>query len=69
MTTNIKPLTFDLVPRKRGFAAMDPKRVKEIASMGGAAAHAKGTAHVFNSEEAMYAGRKGAAARIAKRGK
>ena len=30
---------------RRGFAAMDPARQREIASKGGRAAHAKGTAH------------------------
>ena len=36
----------DEKPRKstRGFASMDPERQKEIASKGGRAAHAKGTA-------------------------
>jgi general stress protein YciG len=43
----------------RGFAAMDPRRQKEIASAGGRAAHEKGTAHEFSSEEARNAGRKG----------
>jgi general stress protein YciG len=43
----------------RGFAAMDPALVREIASKGGKAAHAAGTAHEFNSDEARQAGRKG----------
>lgn len=43
----------------RGFAGMDPARQREIASKGGKAAHAKGTAHEFSSEEARAAGRKG----------
>ena len=43
---------------KRGFASMDPTRRREIASMGGKAAHAKGTAHEWSSEEAKEAGRK-----------
>ena len=38
---------------------MDPKRQNEIASKGGRAAHAKGTAHQFSSEEAREAGRRG----------
>lgn len=38
---------------------MDPQRQREIASKGGRAAHAKGTAHEFTSEEARNAGRKG----------
>ncbi|MEO6320827.1 MAG: KGG domain-containing protein [Polaromonas sp.] len=44
---------------ERGFAAMDPKRQREIASEGGKAAHLSGNAHEFNSEEARAAGRKG----------
>lgn len=38
---------------------MDPSKQKEIASKGGRAAHAKGTAHEFTSDEARVAGRKG----------
>jgi general stress protein YciG len=38
---------------------MDPNKQKEIASKGGRAAHAKGTAHEFTSDEARVAGRKG----------
>ncbi|WP_437736800.1 KGG domain-containing protein [Sorangium sp. So ce1335] len=45
----------------RGFAAMDQKQQRAIASMGGKAAHQKGTAHEFSSEEARAAGRKGGA--------
>ncbi|MDI6828351.1 MAG: KGG domain-containing protein [Armatimonadota bacterium] len=44
---------------KRGFASMDPQKQREIASKGGKAAHAKGTAHEWNSFEAKQAGRKG----------
>ena len=44
---------------KRGFASMDAAKQKEIASKGGRAAHAKGTAHEFTSDEARVAGRKG----------
>jgi uncharacterized protein len=43
----------------RGFASMDPQRQREIASQGGRAAHEKGTAHEFTSEEARQAGSKG----------
>lgn len=43
----------------RGFAAMDPQKQRQIASMGGKAAHAKGAAHEFTSAEAREAGRKG----------
>jgi len=42
----------------RGFAAMDPQRQREIASLGGRAAHQSGHAHEFTSEEARAAGRK-----------
>ena len=44
---------------RRGFAAMDADKQREIASKGGRAAHEKGTAHEFTSEEARAAGRKG----------
>jgi hypothetical protein len=52
----------DSQPRKkarRGFAAMSAEKQREIASLGGKAAHAKGTAHEFSPEEAREAGRKG----------
>ena len=38
---------------------MSEQERKRIASMGGKAAHAKGTAHEFTSSEARAAGRKG----------
>jgi general stress protein YciG len=38
---------------------MDASKQREIASKGGRAAHAKGTAHEFTSDEARVAGRKG----------
>ena len=47
------------ISSKRGFASMDPQRQKEIASLGGKAAHASGKAHEFNTAEAREAGRKG----------
>ena len=43
----------------RGFASMDAAKRREIASKGGKAAHAKGTAHEWTPEEAREAGRKG----------
>src|SRR5689334_25184362 len=46
----------------RGFASMDREKQREIASKGGRAAHAKGTAHEFDSGEARDAGRKGGVA-------
>ena len=42
--------------KNRGFASMDPDRQRQIASEGGKAAHQKGTAHEFTSEEARRAG-------------
>jgi general stress protein YciG len=50
----------------RGFAAMDREKQRAIASKGGRAAHAKGTAHEFTTEEARAAGRKGGQAAHAK---
>ena len=46
-------------PSRRGFAAMDPARVRELARLGGKSAHRRGKAHEFTSEEARLAGRKG----------
>jgi len=45
--------------RNRGFASMNSERQREIARKGGKAAHEKGTAHEFTSDEARAAGRKG----------
>jgi general stress protein YciG len=58
-------------PRKerRGFASMSPDKQREIASKGGRAAHAKGTAHEWSSDEAREAGRKGGMASRGGRGK
>jgi general stress protein YciG len=44
---------------RRGFASMSAEKQREIASKGGRAAHLKGTAHEWTSEEARRAGRKG----------
>jgi len=38
---------------------MDPGKQREIARKGGQAAHDKGTAHEWTSDEARMAGRKG----------
>jgi general stress protein YciG len=46
---------------------MDRSKQREIASKGGKAAHQKGTAHEWTSEEAREAGRKGGLASHAKR--
>jgi uncharacterized protein len=52
----------------RGFASMDREKHREIASKGGRAAHAKGTAHEWSSAEAREAGRKGGLASRSKHG-
>jgi general stress protein YciG len=44
---------------KRGFGSMDEDKQREIAAEGGRAAHERGTAHEFDSQEAREAGRKG----------
>ena len=63
-----EPVAASPAPKKRrGFAVMDPKRVSEIASKCGKAAHAAGTAHEFSREEAREAGRKGGYATHARR--
>lgn len=46
----------------RGFASMDRTKQREIARKGGRAAHLRGTAHEWSSEEAREAGRKGGTA-------
>lgn len=45
--------------RSRGFASMNTEKQREIARKGGRAAHEKGTAHEFTTDEARAAGRKG----------
>lgn len=44
---------------KRGFASFSDEKRKQVASLGGKAAWAKGVAHKFTREEATLAGRKG----------
>lgn len=44
---------------RRGFAAMDPDKQRQIARQGGKAAHQQGVAHQWTTEEARAAGRKG----------
>jgi uncharacterized protein len=60
-TTDAKERTMMNAERKerRGFASMSPEKQREIASKGGRAAHQKGTAHEWTSDEARNAGRKG----------
>lgn len=45
----------------RGFAIISPERQREIARMGGKAAHEQGKAHEWTPEEAAQAGKKGGA--------
>ena len=67
VATQSEEASQDKPRRPRGFAAMDPKLVSELAKRGGKAAHRAGTAHQFTSEEARVAGRKGGQATHAKR--
>ncbi len=55
------------VRKPRGFATMDPARVKELARKGGRAAQATGRAHRFTHAEAVAAGQKGQAIRRGER--
>lgn len=52
-----------MATKDRGFASMDKAKQREIASIGGKAAHLKGTAHQWTQEEAREAGRKGGLSR------
>jgi uncharacterized protein len=60
-----------VAPKKsgRGFASMSPEKQREIARKGGRAAHAKGTAHEWNREEARAAGSRGGTVSRGGRGK
>jgi general stress protein YciG len=42
--------------KDRGFASMNAAKQREIASKGGKAAHVKGTAHQWTTDEARAAG-------------
>jgi general stress protein YciG len=53
------PEEAEVAKEDRGFASMDRSKQRDIASKGGKAAHQKGTAHEWTSEEAREAGRKG----------
>jgi len=70
-TTNEKEGTsvFEIRKARRGFASMSQEKQRQIASKGGRAAHAKGTAHEWSAEEARRAGRKGGQASRGGRGK
>jgi hypothetical protein len=48
----------DTTPRKRGFALLDPEKMKQVAALGGRTAHAAGRAHQFSREEARAAARR-----------
>lgn len=54
---------------RRGFASMSKAKQREIASKGGRAAHAKGTAHEWTPDEAREAGKKGGTMSRGGRGK
>lgn len=45
--------------KPRGFAACSPEQRRLLASAGGKAAHARGSAHKWTREEASEAGKKG----------
>jgi hypothetical protein len=66
-TTSVRVRTVEdwrnVMPGKRGFAAMSVAEQRRIASIGGKRAHAKGRAHEWTQEEARVAGRKGGLAR------
>jgi general stress protein YciG len=69
-STEERPVAETPKPRRpRGFAAMDRTKVSEIASKGGKAAHAAGTAHQFTTDEARAAGKKGGVAPHVRRGR
>jgi general stress protein YciG len=53
----------DPAKKPQGFAALSIERRREIASQGGRAAHALGTAHRFTSEQARSAGQRGGLAK------
>jgi len=53
----------------RGFAAMDPARQRELASLGGKRAHESGRGHQWDSAAASAAGKRGGMASRGGRGK
>ncbi len=54
----ITTMTIDTRPQThrggQGFAAMSPERRREVARKGAASAHAKGVAHKWSKDEALY---------------
>lgn len=53
--------------RACGFAALDPKRLRQISSLGGQAARDQGVGHRWTKAEASVAGKRGAVASLAAR--
>lgn len=58
-TCNSKALVERSKTRLRGFAAWPKDKLQKVASRGGVAAHAAGTAHEWTTQEATVAGAKG----------
>lgn len=58
-TPNPEPGVSPPGKQRRGFAAMDPRLQRALASKGGKASHEQGTGHRWTSESARSAGRKG----------
>lgn len=58
MDDNLFPPAIEPQKQRRGFALLSASRLREISSKGARAAHAKGTAHKWNSEEAKEAAAK-----------
>lgn len=46
-------------PKPRGFATMDPERLRELAKQGGKASAQCGRGHRYSGKKAQEAGRKG----------
>jgi general stress protein YciG len=53
-----------LLKKRKGFAAMDEYRRRQIASMGGKASQAAGTGHKFTTDTGRMAGAKGGRAKL-----
>lgn len=54
--------------KKRGFAAMSPERMRDVARMGGLAVQQKGPGNRFTAEDAREAGASGGEATFEKHG-
>ncbi len=68
-TPTLAPPPVAAPKKRRGFAAMDPARVREISARGGRQAHALGRAHKWSIDSAREAGRKGGVAPHRSRGR